>query len=607
MLQFGFAELRSAHLSTWSAMAGLNGSDVLLQHPFFKKLAPSVRTHLGSMMQELKLPQGTVLFRQGDPPGCCYIIKEGAVEVYKKSQEDCSGHDSREGSPREKKGSNHDSSDDSSESSESGPEDAAEHGQCFKGRAVERKMRRQSVLMQKAVKRQAAATRPTIMQAALLAAEAAHSPGRCHRRRSSTTGAECWDPEQAATPLNIRARAKSVVGFFVPKLPAISRIKTHEGFSYYHEASDLGTFALTLPEGSIVGEHALLEECTRSASIKCATDCEFFVISRQDLDNVFSELKSKKAEKLNFLQSHLPGLKHLPPPRNGRLPPACFFQQAHYPKGHVFLKQGRYSCNLVWVVQSGSVGFWHLDPQSQTETSKSLGDFVRPSSATGSKPLRQLPCPQAEIAGGKGRCVATILTGGVFGSLPHDDPEPFTVVAQSTCKIYFVPQAQFTKLPKKLANAIYDYLARSTLWRLRHCLESRAALPMKPVAVSRPGSPALAFQSRPGSPAGQTRQPSQARQVRLGSAAQLCRGVRSSPQRRPGSPASAFQSRPGSSAGQTRQSSEARQVRLGSAALLSCAVDSAVPWTQLCRGVTSSPQLCRGLSRPSSSPQLSHG
>ncbi|CAK9081085.1 unnamed protein product [Durusdinium trenchii] len=76
--------------------------DVLLQCPFFKKLGNQVARRLSGMVHSLHCESGTVLFRQGDPPGNCYVILEGRVGIYVKPDEETQPDiDSREGTPRD--------------------------------------------------------------------------------------------------------------------------------------------------------------------------------------------------------------------------------------------------------------------------------------------------------------------------------------------------------------------------------------------------------------------------------------------------------------------------------------------------------------------------
>ncbi|CAJ1407678.1 unnamed protein product [Effrenium voratum] len=76
--------------------------EVLMGCPFFKKLNldSRVQRRLSSIATCLKISKGTVLFRQGDPPGNCYVILEGSVGIVKPDEETKTGYDSREGTPR---------------------------------------------------------------------------------------------------------------------------------------------------------------------------------------------------------------------------------------------------------------------------------------------------------------------------------------------------------------------------------------------------------------------------------------------------------------------------------------------------------------------------
>lgn len=49
---------------------------------FFKDMEPGIQQKLTSIVQHISYEAGDVLFRQGDPPGSCYVILAGAVGIF---------------------------------------------------------------------------------------------------------------------------------------------------------------------------------------------------------------------------------------------------------------------------------------------------------------------------------------------------------------------------------------------------------------------------------------------------------------------------------------------------------------------------------------------
>lgn len=71
----------------------------LLSFDFFKELSPNVQKDISAIVKLVRCPEGKVLFRQGDPPGSCYVILRGRVGVFVKPEE-LVETDSRKGTPR---------------------------------------------------------------------------------------------------------------------------------------------------------------------------------------------------------------------------------------------------------------------------------------------------------------------------------------------------------------------------------------------------------------------------------------------------------------------------------------------------------------------------
>lgn len=71
----------------------------LLSFNVFKDLSPNVQKHISLIVRLVRCSEGKVLFRQGDPPGSCYVILDGTVGIFVKSEE-LMATDSRNGTPR---------------------------------------------------------------------------------------------------------------------------------------------------------------------------------------------------------------------------------------------------------------------------------------------------------------------------------------------------------------------------------------------------------------------------------------------------------------------------------------------------------------------------
>jgi hypothetical protein len=76
--------LKKTIQETHMALPGL--VEPLLKHiPFFENFRPTVLENIAYCMRHHVEPQGKVLFWEGEPPGCCYLILSGTVGVWKRS------------------------------------------------------------------------------------------------------------------------------------------------------------------------------------------------------------------------------------------------------------------------------------------------------------------------------------------------------------------------------------------------------------------------------------------------------------------------------------------------------------------------------------------
>lgn len=65
---------------------------------------------------------------------------------------------------------------------------------------------------------------------------------------------------------------------------------THEGFSTFSENSTLGECIVTLGQGALFGEYALMNNAPRACSIKALDECNCLTIGKEDFDSVHHDL-----------------------------------------------------------------------------------------------------------------------------------------------------------------------------------------------------------------------------------------------------------------------------------------------------------------------------
>lgn len=63
-------------------------ASILSSFKFFQDLDPGVQANLPSIITSVSKRAGAVLFRQGDPPGNCYIVLSGEAAIYLKTEEE---------------------------------------------------------------------------------------------------------------------------------------------------------------------------------------------------------------------------------------------------------------------------------------------------------------------------------------------------------------------------------------------------------------------------------------------------------------------------------------------------------------------------------------
>jgi len=82
-----------------------NLTKILSSFKLFKDLDPGVLRTLPEIVTSILCKAGTVLFRQGDNPGCCYVIISGAVGIYAMSEEELAQSQQGQNRGKEKDGS----------------------------------------------------------------------------------------------------------------------------------------------------------------------------------------------------------------------------------------------------------------------------------------------------------------------------------------------------------------------------------------------------------------------------------------------------------------------------------------------------------------------
>jgi len=432
-----------------------------LKFKFFQELEPGVQKKLTGIVKNMSVSKGKVLFRQADPPKNCYVILEGQVGVYVRQDADGKEPESRHGTPRNgfpnptlllslvSNAQNRD----------------RRHS------AAELKSGKEPLMPTKAMTSTIQSRRTSVAsRRSSVAAEGRLDSPPATRRRSSLTG----------MPGYLGRRRSSIIALPPPVEEEIKivRYKTEEGFSFYHEHSDLGPRVAILTAGSLFGELALLNEEGRNASIQCIDDCRFLAISWQDFDEVLkADMSQKKAEMIEFMKSHIPGMRDLRMPRGGRPHASYFFRKETFARGHVFLTQGSPAETAFYLVCKGAVEFLYREPAGLNQS--------RPATHPGSAHSRP---SSAALAGSReaktsnsmlqSHHVGVVVSGGFFGSIPTGGDEPFTVrVAVSPCVVYMVMNDEIHKLPLRLLNSMTEYLVHSTTWRLKRFLNTTCLRP----------------------------------------------------------------------------------------------------------------------------------
>jgi len=289
-------------------------------------------------------------------------------------------------------------------------------------------------------------------------------------------------------------------------------MRTVEGFSTYNEDTKFGTQIGVLGPGTLLGELALLNDQPRSASVRCDMDTDFLVVRRADFDNILKEdMVSKGDEKLKFLMAHVPGMRDGPMPKLGTKQPhaSYYFKKANFPRGHSFFREGSVAEPSIIVMYKGSAecrrselapcGAGSALPSSASTPALEarshedplpggckLGNFRRsPSMISRSNYNARLKSLAREKELGETiNRLGVLMPGGVFGSLPLQEKEPYSVfVTSAQCEVFICSGSDLSKLPRRLLETVRDYLATTAAWRLGRHLQSQDFRKSRPLEV----------------------------------------------------------------------------------------------------------------------------
>lgn len=436
-------------------------NSVLKKIKFFQDLDPNVQVKIPSIVGLMSLKAGNVLFTQGDPPGNCYVLLTGEVAVYVKPEYD----EDAPGTPAAQKRKS------ILEMRRASMRAAAMQKPSDNG---QEESRSNSKPPPATIEEQPDENSTENAATAALAAEEDSPASRRPASRQSQQSRQSEDSNESSGDEGLR--------------PATALKQTVEGFSSFKSLSEFGPQVATLRDGTIFGELALINDMQRGATIGCQTDCELLVIRRSDFDGVLkAEMMRAGDEKLGFLAHHVPGMRDLEMPKfhtQGKTAPhpAYYLRRATYRKGHFLLTQGANAPDAIYVIFKGSLEIRHsgagVTCAAVGNTPGQPGRLSRTTSAR-----RQRGYTGKSDSGGSAgdRILGSLQPGAVFGALPMQAPEPYSVVvASASCEVFQAIGPDLSKLPRRLLEAIREYIASSTAWRLRAYVDHHFELPKAP-------------------------------------------------------------------------------------------------------------------------------
>lgn len=428
---------------------------VLKRIKFFQELEPGVQSKLPSIVTMEHVTAGTVIFRQDDPPGNCYVLLNGEVGVFvipKSVEEVVDGDEDAEAFSRK-----------------------SSTRMSMIEKFQEIKLQRLKAEYEAEAERRSSTKAETITEA---------EEGEDGARNDGEAAPPQEDLD-ADAELKVSRRRSSVQP---PKV-----YQTTEGFSVWSDIEDLGKKQVSLREGTIFGELALINDQLRGASIRCLTDCDLLVIRRSDFDRVLKEeMRRAGDEKLNFLAEHLPGMRDVDVPRQiqgkGQPHPAYYLRRATYRRGHQFFTQGVVAQDAIFVVSKGSVEIRREDQSSPSVATTRLRTQARRGRSLGMRGYQSQPDNNNTAKGGP-RILGTLMRGSVLGSLPVQAAEPFSLIVSSpSCEVFQAIGPDVLKLPRRLLEVVREYIANSTAWRLQTYMnhKSDVAVPKAPARSESP-------------------------------------------------------------------------------------------------------------------------
>lgn len=211
---------------------------------------------------------------------------------------------------------------------------------------------------------------------------------------------------------------------FEPWPSSFTRYKTTEGFNSFAKESKYGTRVVQLKSGAIVGELALQNNDARAATVKCATDCKFMVVSKE----TFQEVMYDHLQMMKFFDTHLPGCRKR---EYSGGHPCVHFQKRVFPENYEFMYEGIVAAEpAVFLTSTGTVEFRRYRHVGENEA---YSKRHHPLCAPG---LPQLPSASRQSTSSRRNQRLAALKGRValVCNLPNNLKELQTKRAVYTCR-----------------------------------------------------------------------------------------------------------------------------------------------------------------------------
>jgi len=464
---------------------------LLKEFTFFADLDKDVQTNLPDIVSYDSETKGTILFRQGDPPGRCYILLTGAVEVWKDDMEDNQAprggrhHGGAHGGGAHHGDAHHGGAHDGEAHHGKAHHGGAHHGDAHHGGphhgGAHHKGTRNTHHggAHHGGPPQVDTQGGSPQGGALGAADGDNqseppSPGSPKIARRFGVLPKTV-PFVAGTPIMMRKckamadmlASMSIEGIgallspaagnspmwmsspgrpFLPNSPGSNNSQCSPRSS--EELGDWDTHIAGHPvaylgPGMLFGELALIEDQPRNASIRCKENCEFLVIERLNFEAVLKAgMLRAHAAKIDFLRHHVPGYRELSSRKAEDT--SYLFKKVSFAKNHMFSTQGGVTNGIINVVIKGAVELT-LCSTPNIPVFDGLPEIGR-------------------------RRLGVLVTGGIFGSFHLNRHDPFNVVAStSPCDVYQLTREDYRRLPECVLHGIRDVVDRGTQFRLLRC------------------------------------------------------------------------------------------------------------------------------------------